>query len=1204
MSSHHLAAAQRRLLNPLVACAVIATIVAILFASTVFAGHAQAFARLFTPAPANTAVLTQKYNTARTGWNPNEATLNTSNVTTANFGRLFSYPVDGQIYAQPLFVPNVTTSAGTFNLVIVATEHDSIYAFDADRSVTTPIWHVTFLGTNITSVPTNVAYPGGFKDITPEIGITGTPVIDLATKSLYVDAMTIENGTVVHRLHKLDITTGQDSVPSVIVSPTANGKGDGNVGQVIHFNAVTENERMNLLLLNGKVYITYAGFADQYPYHGWIVGFNAQTLQQTDVFNDTTNGGGGGFWDDGNGIVVDPSDSSIFIQSGNGAFDYNVGGATNTNLGMSLIHLSTTNGLQVMDYFTPFNFSCLNTLDRDLGSGGAVLLPTQGGAHPYEILGGGKEGRIYLLDRTNLGHFTAVTDPCNNQTLMTADKVLQEMNLGAAVGNSAIYSTPAFWQGPNGAYIFEAGNGDSIKAFSLTNGVLSTAPTSHSPETFNFPGENLTVSSNGGIAGTGIVWAISPGASCPVLDHCNPAGAGVLRAYDAANLGTELYSSSQNAARDGLSSYVKFTVPIVANGQVFVGTGNSLDIFGLNPPAITPTPTPGPSPSPSPSPTPSPPPPPPSVAYNNVGITDDSATTAGSFDGLNSYSAEALQAAHVIPGAAIPVNNAAFIWPNVAAGSADNWQARGQTITVIPVQGAQTLCFLGAAAAGNSSGTGVIHYADGTTQAFTLAFSDWANATPIPSNTTVLTTAYRNTQGGKDARNFYVYYTDVALLAGKTVTAVTLPTTATPGSLHVFAIATTASAAVSGGTTTNQTAYNNIGITDDAAMSKGNYDGVNSYSAQALKALGITPGSVFTFNGVDFLWPNAPAGVIDNWKVNGQVVLVTPVAGATTLALLGSATSGPSAAVITLNYTDGTSQTFTITYNDWTLGGGSQKLVSGEQIAATTLVRNNPKGQQTLKTYIFYTDVPLTIGKTLKSVTLPTTVTKGTFHVFTVGTKAAPAAGVAYNNVGITADGATTAGNFDGLNSYSQQALAAAGVTPGSLVTVDGVSFVWPNVAAGLPDNYQANGQVIPYTTVTGATTLALLGAGAGGTASGTATVTYTDGTTQTFTLAFSDWTLGGGGSTPLANNLIAITTAYRNLQGSKDTTPTDVFSYELALQAGKTVASVTLPSTISGGSLHIFAIGSKVVAPAAAARHSAHAGLEWIAPIREAAHR
>ncbi|MBA3826612.1 MAG: hypothetical protein H0X24_22270, partial [Ktedonobacterales bacterium] len=1021
---------------------VLATLIAMFGASTLFGGTAQAFSHLFTAAPANTAVLTQKYSTTRTGWNAHETILTTTNVTTSNFGRLISYPVDGQIYAQPLFVPNLHMSAGTFNVVIVATEHDSLYAFDADRAVTTPLWHTSFLGTNITSVPTAVAYPGGFKDITPEIGITGTPVIDPATGNLYVDAMTIESGTVMHRIHRIDTATGLDIVPSIVVNPTANGKGDGNVNKVIHFNAVTENERMNPLLLNGKVYITYAGFADQYPYHGWIVGFNAQTLQQTDVFNDTANGGGGGFWDDGNGIVVDPSDNSIYLQSGNGTFDYNVGGATNTNLGMSLIHLSTTNGLNVLDYFTPFNAQCLNNLDRDLGSGGAILLPTQGGAHPYEILGGGKEGRIYLLDRTNLGQFTVVADPCNNQTLMTADKVLQEMNLGAAVGNSAIYSTPAFYQGPTGAYIFEAGNGDHIKAFSLTNGVLSTTPTSQSPETFNFPGENLSVSSNGGAAGTGIVWAISPNASCPVLDHCNPGGAGVLRAYDATNLGTELYSSTQNAGRDGLSSFVKFTVPVVANGQVFVGTGNSLDIFGLNPSNVTPTPTPPPSPSPSPSPSPVPP----SVAYNNIGITDDAMTVPGSFDGLNSYSAEALAAAHVVPGAAIPVNNAAFIWPNVAAGTPDNWQSNGQTINVTAVAGAKTLCFLGASAAGNSSGIGTIHYADGTTQAFTLAFSDWGTGTPIPGNTVVLTTPYRNTQSGPQTHNFNVYYTDVALLAGKVITAVTLPPSATPGTLHVFAIATTASAALNQ-PPTGQTAYNNVGITDDAAPNKGNFDGTNSYSAQALASAGIVAGSVVSFNGVTFMWPNVPAGVVDNWKANGQVIAMTPVAGATTLGFLGSATSGPSSAVITLTYTDGTTQTYTITFNDWTLGGGSQKLVAGEQIAITTPVRNNPKGQQATKTYVFYTDVPLTAGKTLKSVTLPTTVSKGTFHIFALGTKASAPATTGYNSVGVTDDATTTPGNFDGLNSYSLQALAAAGVTPGAIVTVNGVNFVWPNVA-------------------------------------------------------------------------------------------------------------------------------------------------------------
>ncbi len=1186
MHLHHRISHRRA---PVIMGTVLAALVVALTANAISAGRAQAFSFDATPAPANTAVYTFKYDTTREGWNQHETILNTSNVNTNTFGRLISYPVDGQVYAQPLFVPGVTINGHTYNVVFVATEHDSIYAFDADRTVTTPLWHTSFLGPNITTVPTNVAYPNGFTDITPEIGITGTPVIDPSTGTMYVDVMTLESNIAVHRLHALDITTGKDKMPPVVVAPTYPGKGDGNVNGVIHFDALTANERMSLLLLNGVVYVSYAGFADQYPYHGWIVGFNAQTLQQVAVWNDSPNGSGAGLWDDGNGFVVDPSDNSIYVQSGNGTFDANTGGS---DYGMSLIHLSTTNGLHVLDYFTPFNQSCLNSLDRDLGSGGTILLPTQSGTHPYEVVGGGKEGRVYLLDRTNLGKFVSIANPCNNQNLTNVDNVVQEQFLGTNEGDDAIYATPAFYSGPNGQFVYEGGINDHIKAFSLTNGQLSTTPVSQSPESFNFPGENMSVSSNGTTPGTGILWVIAPGSSCPVLDHCNPSGAGTLRAYDANNISNELYSSSQNSARDGLSSFVKFTVPVVANGEVFVGTGNSLDIFGLNPPSTNPTPTPSPSPSPSPSPTPPP------YPYNNIGTTDDNAPALGNFDGLNSYSAQALLASHVIPGSAVPVNNAAFLWPNAAPGTPNNWQANGQVIPVTAVSGAQTLAFLGSATSGPSSGIGTITYFDGTTQKFTLSFSDWTlnggGGTLLPNNTTVLTMPYRNTPNGKQAENTYVYYTDVALIPGKIIQSVTLPSSTNQGRIHVFAIATTASKALTGSAPAPMN-YNNVGVSDDGSMNKGNFDGVNSYSYEALQALGITPGSTIVFNGISFTWPNVPAGQQDDWQAKGQVIPVTPVSGATTVGFLGAATSGPSTAQMTLTYTDGSTQTLPLTFSDWTLGGGSNKPVAGNKIAITTPYRNDPNGRQNVTTYVFEAELPLATGKTLQSVTLPATVSQGTFHVFAIGTKGAPPAPATYNNVGITDDTATAPGNFDGLNSYSLQALQAAGVKPGATVTFNGVTFTWPSAAAGQNDNYQANGQTIPVTTVSGATTLAFLGAATSGPSSGTALITYSDGSTQPFTLSFSDWTLGAGTQTPVAGNQIAIATAYRNTQSGKDTTQTDVFYTDVALQPGKTVVSVTLPSMVSQGTLHVFAIGSKAATTSTAAVKAATRPGRWL---------
>nr|MBA3826634.1 hypothetical protein [Ktedonobacterales bacterium] len=552
---------------------ILATALALVGASTLFVGTAHAFTNGFVAAPANTSILMQKYNTARTGWNANETHLTTASVNSTNFGRLTSYPVDGQVYAQPLFVPNVVTPAGPYNLVFVATEHDSVYAFDADHQSATPIWHTSFAGPNISSVPYQQIYSGGFHDIQPEIGITGTPVIDAATGTLYVVALTVDNGTIVSHLHALSIATGQEKIAPMLITASVAGTGDGNVNGTITFNPKTQNQRMGLLLLNNIIYIGFASFADEYPYHGWVLTYDAQTLQPKATLNITPDSSGAGIWDDGNSFVVDPQDGGIYVATGNS------GEGPHSDNGNTVLKLNPVT-LEVEDYFTPFNTECLNDLDRDLGSGGVILLPTQNGPHPYELLAGGKEGRIYLLDRTNLGKFTAVSDPCGPVESQTnIDKVVQELPVG--VVGSGIYSTPAFWQGPTSSYVYEASNGDFLKAFRLTDGQLSTTPTSQTPETFNYPGGNAVVSSNGSTANTGIVWIISPPGSCPVNDHCNPSGSGALRAYDATDLSNELYSSTQIADRDGLASFVKFSVPAIANGEVFVGTGNSLDIFGL-----------------------------------------------------------------------------------------------------------------------------------------------------------------------------------------------------------------------------------------------------------------------------------------------------------------------------------------------------------------------------------------------------------------------------------------------------------------------------------------------------------------------------------------------------------------------------------------------------------------------------------------------
>jgi hypothetical protein len=501
-----------------------------------------------------TAILTYKYDISRSGQNPNETILNTSNVNATQFGKRVSYPVDGQIYAQPLFVPNLTVKGGTHNVVFVATEHDSIYAFDADQTrPRKPLWHFSFINPpNVTPIPSSDI--PGCGDITPEIGITGTPVIDGNANILYVVVSTKENGQHFQRLHALDITTGLELGQPVTITASVKGKGIGSVHGHITFDPLQQLQRPGLLS-NGVIYIAWGSHCDHDPYHGWVMGYNASTFQQTAVYNDTPNGTEGGIWQSGAGISADSS-GNIYFGTGNGTFDLSPHGR---DAGDTILKMSPHNGLTRVDYFTPFNQSCLEQQDADLGSGGVPLLPTEG-----EMIEAGKEGRVYVVDQNNMSHYHTIQNPCNNQGRTDVDKIKQELPPGTVV---RLFSTPAYWNGSNGEFVYMAGAGDKAKAYQLTNGLLSTSPTSESSEVIGFPGSNLVISSNSTNPGTGIAWMLDP--------------ASILRAYDATNLANELYNSNQNPGRDGLSGYLVFTTPVVANGEVFVGTANSLSIFGL-----------------------------------------------------------------------------------------------------------------------------------------------------------------------------------------------------------------------------------------------------------------------------------------------------------------------------------------------------------------------------------------------------------------------------------------------------------------------------------------------------------------------------------------------------------------------------------------------------------------------------------------------
>lgn len=531
-------------------------------------------------------VFTYHNDLARDGVNSQEYGLTTTTVTTSTFGKAFSCQVDGAIYAAPLWVPALTINAATHNVVYVATQHDSLYALDADVNPCLQLWHANLIdathgGTpNETSVCANDVGQG-FGDIQPEVGVTGTPVIDPATNTLYVVSKS-ENGgcntgiarTFHQRLHAIDLTTGNEKFSAPVnISASVAGTGDGSSGGVLQFNAQREGQRPGLALVKNVatggslfdvVYISWASHEDTTPYHGWVIGYNAANVsQQMQVFNANPNGNDAGIWMSGDAPAVDSS-NNIFVSTGNGTFDANIGGS---DFGDSALKLTTSGSLAVADSFTPLNQSSLSTNDTDFGAGGVVLLPDQTTGLPHLLIAGGKQGLMYLINRDNMGQFS-----------MVADNVVQEFT-----ADQGSWTTPVFWQ--NAMYI--AGSGDNgfcdalnSYAFSASTDSFNSTPSSSSSHCFGFPGATPAVSSTG--SSNGIVWAMD--VHCYTTNQSQCAGPAILFAYDATNLANELWDSSQAASnRDQAGAAVKFAVPTIANGKVYVGTRTELDVYGLLP---------------------------------------------------------------------------------------------------------------------------------------------------------------------------------------------------------------------------------------------------------------------------------------------------------------------------------------------------------------------------------------------------------------------------------------------------------------------------------------------------------------------------------------------------------------------------------------------------------------------------------------------
>ena len=525
--------------------------------------------------------LTHHNDTFRTGLNSTESALTTGNVNKNQFGKLFKYPVDGQVYAQPLWAPNVSIGGTPHNVVFVATEHDSVYAFDADNATLNPnpLWHASFTnGTTVTSIPKGDVEVG--LDLSPEVGITSTPVIDAAKGVMFVEARTKDtsgtpncndpknpNSPYFHYLHALDITTGKDVAGSpVLICAQVPGTGYDNASGTVRLNTWRTHQRPALLLSNGIVYLGFGALEDIDHYHGWVLGYDENTLQQVYVFNDTPNGQKGGIWQSGGGLLADAT-GDVYFSTGNGTFDANKSGP---DYGTAFMRLTNTGGaLTVKDWFTPFNQSGMNLeiINADLANSGPMLLPDQPGPIPHMAVACGKTGTIYLMNRDNLGHYNALTD-----------NVVQAINntIGTTSVPTGNWGTPAYFNGQ----IYLQGIDDPLRQYTLwqttstANPLLSAGPTAVSPELVGYPSPIAVVSSNGN--SNGIVWEIQSDGNA----GGKPA---TLRAYDAANIGKEIYNSGQSGTRDTAGPAVKFATPTVANGKVYVPTASEIDVYGLLP---------------------------------------------------------------------------------------------------------------------------------------------------------------------------------------------------------------------------------------------------------------------------------------------------------------------------------------------------------------------------------------------------------------------------------------------------------------------------------------------------------------------------------------------------------------------------------------------------------------------------------------------
>lgn len=953
-------------------------------------------------------VTTYHNDNARTGQNTLETTLTPLNVNSTQFGKLFTVAVDGYVYAQPLYLSNVQIQGGTHNVVYVATEHDSVYAIDADSGAV--YWHVNLIPPGSATVSSTKDFKCG--DLIPEVGITGTPVIDINTGTLYVVAASIANGNVVQYLHALDVRTLAEKFGGPInIKASAPGAAiDGN-GATVSFNPRYENQRAALLLDNGYVVIAWASHCDVDPWHGWVVAYGAGTLALEDVFNASPNGYANGVWMSGGGLAAD-ANGSIYFATGNGSWN------GTTDFGDSIVKLGVPSGgsFPVLDYFTPYNQSTLSLEDADVSAGGLVLLPPIASGKQF-LTQMGKEGKMYLIDRNDMGKNCAVKVPaCRGGD----PQIVQEISK-ATVG---VWGSPAYWNGSVywGGASDVTGAPDTLKAFSFNaggSGLLSTRPTSQSAKSFNFSAPIPTISANG--SASGILWAVensSAEGTCKSGANCQ-----VLYAYDATNLATLLYTSNQAANhRDVPGSAVKFATPIIANGKVYVAGQSYLAVYGILGSVVPAAPAPTFSPASGSFTTTQ------TVAladslstavihYTTDNTTPTAAsavyagqlrinqtTTVQAIATASGYANSGVVAASYVIGTSsthsISVDlNAAYnvnaIFSNGSAvtnggvdtnsqaysanllGSSVVWS--GATFTIggagipnavdsavltLPAGNYSSLKLLGTAVQGSHvRQVFVVTYTDGTTDTFTQSMSDWTAPQKYAGEATALTMPYRvGLQGTLSNHPVYVYGYSFAINAAKTVKSLTLPRNREIVVLSVSLTGSSGTPPPPPGTSVSvdlSSAFSvNAIFSNGTVVTNGGMDTYgNAYSENLLGSSVVWSGTTFNLGSAGV--PSAVEGT----------VLSLPAGKFSALKLLGAAVQGSHVRqVFVVTYTDGTTDTFTQSMSDWT----APQKYAGEATAVTEAYRvRTPGTLLNHPTYMYGYSFAVNPAKTVKNLTPP-----------------------------------------------------------------------------------------------------------------------------------------------------------------------------------------------------------------------------------------